>query len=89
MKYLLAVIFALIAQLSWGSCTSSQVGDYTYTRCSDGTSITSSQIGDYTYHRGSDGSSITESQIGDYTYRRHSDGGLPRGTDRPSSRFCP
>lgn len=57
-----------------GSYSSQRIGDMTYGRYSDGTTVSSQRIGDSTYGRSSDGSTYNTQRIGDITYGRSSEG---------------
>jgi hypothetical protein len=46
---LVAGFVALAASQAQASCSSNQIGDYTYTNCDDGSHSTSNQIGNYSY----------------------------------------
>lgn len=62
------LFFAAVRHASATSCTTSRVGDYAYTNCSNGYRSTSSRVGDYTYTNDNRGHRCTKSQVGDYTY---------------------
>jgi hypothetical protein len=49
-------------------CTSQEIGNMTYTSCSDGTRSTSQRIGNQTYTNGSNGTRATTQDIGNTSY---------------------
>ena len=65
------VLFSISAVAQSTNCTTTKIGNYTYTNCSDGTSYNSSKIGETRYYNGD----ITGStnKIGQFEYHNFSD----------------
>lgn len=57
-----------------GSYSGQRIGDMTYGRYSDGSTVTTQRIGSTSYSRSSDGVTSTTQRIGDMTYGRSSEG---------------
>lgn len=52
MTIILATCALLMANSLWASCVTSQIGNQSFTTCSDGSSYTAQQIGDQTFYSG-------------------------------------
>lgn len=79
MKTNLALLFiafalALSGQQKNTTCNSIEMGNTTYTTCSDGTSLTSQRLGNTTFHNDNRGNSGSTQRVGNTSFTNWSDG---------------